>query len=317
MKVLLLTAVVWGVGGALQRAWRELGDYEWAVSWPWALAAGGFYLLGLLPAAWYWRQAIVALGGRPDWPLTLRAYFAGHLAKYVPGKVLVVVLRAGMLTRQQVPMLAAIVAVFLETLTTMAVGAFLVAALAPLVVGMDWLLVALAVAVAVAVGLPTVPPVARWCTEQVALRKWTGQRNADAVPIPIERIDYRLMAEGWAASFLLWISFGASLGAMLRAVGVTDLSLVNDAPLLVASVALATVAGFVSFLPGGLGVRDAVILGLLAPRFGDATALLAAVGVRLIWLLTELAVCGILYIDGLRRGLPPRTTPNPPKSGPC
>jgi glycosyltransferase 2 family protein len=56
------------------------------------------------------------------------------------------------------------------------------------------------------------------------------------------------------------------------------------------------VTGFLSLLPGGIGVRDALLMQLLAPLCGDANALIAAVLVRLVWLVSELAACGILYV---------------------
>jgi uncharacterized membrane protein YbhN (UPF0104 family) len=90
---------------------------------------------------------------------------------------------------------------------------------------------------------------------------------------------------------------GISLRATLRAVGTEKLHpLGGDLPLLVSAVALAVVAGFASLLPGGLGVRDALLVQLLAPACGEAVALVAAVLLRLVWLVSEVAACGILYI---------------------
>jgi uncharacterized membrane protein YbhN (UPF0104 family) len=81
-------------------------------------------------------------------------------------------------------------------------------------------------------------------------------------------------------------------------------SLLQDLPRYTASVSLATVAGFVSFIPGGLGVRDAVLMEVLALGFAEdaaATALVSAVLLRLVWLVAELAISAILYGVGLRR----------------
>ena len=41
---------------------------------------------------------------------------------------------------------------------------------------------------------------------------------------------------------------------------------------------------------------------LLAPLCGEANALIAAVLVRLVWLVSELVACGILYIARRNRG---------------
>jgi uncharacterized membrane protein YbhN (UPF0104 family) len=50
-------------------------------------------------------------------------------------------------------------------------------------------------------------------------------------------------------------------------------------------------------LPGGLGVRDAFLIELLARDYGAANAVVVTVVLRLVWLVTELVVCGILYIS--------------------
>ena len=49
-------------------------------------------------------------------------------------------------------------------------------------------------------------------------------------------------------------------------------------------------------VPGGAVVREAVLAELMVPRLGEATALLSAVLLRLVWLLSELVISGILYL---------------------
>ena len=58
---------------------------------------------------------------------TTRAYYVGHLGKYVPGKALVVIIRTGLISGPRVDTTVAAVSIFIETLTMMAVGAFLAA----------------------------------------------------------------------------------------------------------------------------------------------------------------------------------------------
>ena len=43
------------------------------------------------------------------------------------------------------------------------------------------------------------------------------------------------------------------------------------------------------------------LMQLLAPVCGDANALVAAVLMRLVWLVSEVAACGILYIGAVRK----------------
>ena len=70
------------------------------------------------------------------------------------------------------------------------------------------------------------------------------------------------------------------------------------APLAMSCVALAMVAGFISLIPGGAGVREYIILALLGPTLGATGAILAAVALRLVWLVTEvlLAIGSIIVM---------------------
>ena len=89
---------------------------------------------------------------------------------------------------------------------------------------------------------------------------------------------------------------------------VSDLNLVAQFPLYVASVSLAMVAGFLSLIPGGAVVRELVLAELMAPRFGDVVAVVSALLLRLTWLVAELVISAILYFvrpgraDILQRG---------------
>ena len=73
--------------------------------------------------------------------------------------------------------------------------------------------------------------------------------------------------------------------------------------LTLACVSLATVAGFVSLLPGGIGVRELVLIPLLGPTIGPANAIIAAIVIRLVWLASELVGAGGFWlVRSFRRG---------------
>ena len=77
---------------------------------------------------------------------------------------------------------------------------------------------------------------------------------------------------------------------------------IEDFPQIMAAVALSMVAGFVSLLPGGAGVREMVISTLLTPIIGPVFAIISAVSLRVVWLLCELGAAGgfVLY-NGQRK----------------
>ena len=295
LKLLIVALVVGWVAHALSRALGQLDDHAWQLKPAWLLAAGGCYLLGLLPAAIFWQRVLRVLGQDAKLGETLRAYYIGHLGKYVPGKAMVVVIRAGLIRSRRVNTAVAAVSVFFETLTMMAVGAFIAAAILAAEFRDQRLLFLLAVALMVAAGVPTFPPVFKRLVRLFGVGK-SDTATADK----LESLGYGTLLSGWIAMAVGWGLLGLSLWATLRAMGVADVHLLWELPRYVASVCLAMVAGFLSLIPGGIGVRDMVLAELMAPRYGVVVALASAVLLRLVWLVSELIVSSILYVGGAR-----------------
>lgn len=293
IKLVIVAAVFWGVQATLRRAVAELGEQRWHTDPWWLVLSGLLYLAGLAPSGWFWHRLLCRLGGQPTLGQTLRSYYIGHLGKYVPGKALVIVLRAGLLRGQQVDAVLATATVFLETLTTMAVGAILAAAIVGIWFRENWLLVGSALAMAAITGLPVWPPIFR----RVAMLLRAGKAN----PLLIERLaelDFRTLLTGWLGIAGGWFLIGLSLWAARRSIGLESADFWLDTARYTAAVALATVAGFLSFIPGGFGVRDVVLMEVLALGFSQdaaATALVSAILLRLVWLVAELVISAILY----------------------
>ena len=107
------------------------------------------------------------------------------------------------------------------------------------------------------------------------------------------------MLIGWLLTAIGWVVAGLSFWAVLRSLGAADANPIGQLHLYTAGVTLATVAGFVSFVPGGAVVREAVLAELMVPLLGDAVALVSAILLRLVWLVAELVISGILYL-GMR-----------------
>ena len=301
LKFIIAALVVWGLGRAIHDARAEFSRQDFRISqirpW-WVLAACGFYGAGMLPMWWFWHRVLWALGQRPRLADSIRAFFIGHLGKYVPGKAMVVVLRTAFIRGSNVDTTIAALSVFVETLTMMAVGAFVAGAIIAVHFSDQMALHALAWLLMVATGVPTLPPIFRRLVAWLKVSK----ANPD-VSAALEGLTYRLMLSGWLANTIGWFLFGLSFWATLQAVplGPPVAQFWELAPRLTASVSLALVAGFVSLLPGGVGVRELVLNTLMVPVFGHAKALISAVLLRVVWLVTELLVSTILYVSDRAR----------------
>jgi len=275
---------------------RQLDISPWSVRPMWLIAAAVFYLVGLLPNAVFWRSVLVAMGAQPGWLETLRAYYIGHHGKYVPGKAMVVVQRTTLVSGPETTASVAAVAVFVETLTMMAVGGML-ASFVLVFFFQHNVLIVLSIGLAIVAGVPTLPPVFRTIVRILKVKKADPK-----IESALEHLDYSLMLRGWPLVALGWLLLGLSLWSTLQALPLVEMTLWDSAehiPVLTACVALAMVLGFVSLLPGGAGVREWVVTTLVAPIAGVGAfpALAAAIWLRIIWLVSEVAISSILYVS--------------------
>ena len=294
-----MTLVVYGIWHTLADAGEQFATHRvrWtSLSVGWLIVAGLAYLAGMIPCWWFWHRVLYAMGARPRYRETLPAFYIGHLGKYFPGKALVVVIRTALIRGPRVDTLVATISVFVETLTMMAVGALVAAGLLLTTTADAWLFW-LALALFCLAGIPTLPPVFRQVVRIISVR-----RGYEHVAQVVNALRLPLLASGWITIAGGWFLMGLSLWAVLQSMApATELSqTIHLAPaqaliLLTATVGLALVAGFLSLLPGGIGVRELVVTTLLVPVYGELAAILSAVLMRITWLLAELIASVFLY----------------------
>jgi len=311
VKLAVALVVLWAVGRHVSHTWNDLRGQSRSLHFEpaWLVGSGVLYLAGLAAFGRFYERILRSSGAPVGLVPALRAYVVSHLGKYVPGKAMVVVIRSGLVVPFGGRASTAAIATFYETLVMMAAGGLIAAVGFAPAAGSDsakfnlpvWGLVELPVyRVAAFVGLGmglaflvlVVPPVFGRLAAFVSLP--IPGVGPDALP----RITGRLLGQGLLWSSAGWVLLGLSQLAVVRAfdpAGAAALQALGLAPLVIASVALATVAGFVvAVLPGGLGVREGVLMSVLTPALGSANAVVAALVLRLVWVGAELAIAAIL-----------------------
>lgn len=296
VQVVVVGLVAWGVWHNIQKAVDQIHrqDFTFAeLRWSWIVAAGVLYLLGSTPMCLFWVHLMQAMQQRPRLWSAVRAFFIGHLGKYVPGKALVVVLRTSLVQGENMQRSVVATAVFAETLTMVSVGAVYAAVLIAIWFSQHHWLLLLAVGIGLAAGVVTLPPVFRMVVTVLRVSKI----NPD-IEQKLAGLDYGVMAWGWGANLVGWTLLASSLYATLLSIPDADAQSVHFLqvfPLLAATVSLAMVAGFVTPIPGGMGIREYVIMEMMAPVFGPVVAVVAAILLRVAWLLAEVSLAIILY----------------------
>ena len=292
----------------------------------WLALAGLLYLGGLGFSAIFWHRLLRSLDQPVDGYTSFRAYYIGHLGKYLPGKAWALFLRANLASSAGVRVGVAVQTSFYEVLTTMAAGALLGGVIValnlpssgtaidwhgflrmftetkPEIVSLDYRLMGLvAICLILATGIPIFPPI----FNRLVRRMHLPFRDKDSLPLPI--IGFPAMAQGLLLTTVGWLFMGVSLLACLQAMlpSSPDWSIGNWGKNS-AYLSLAYVAGFVViWLPNGIGVRELFLAVFLTSELesvlGQDSSLSphyarhAAVLLRITWTLVELVFIGSLY----------------------
>jgi uncharacterized membrane protein YbhN (UPF0104 family) len=263
------------------------------LSWPGLSLSLLLYACGLVPSAFVLRSALATMGERPRVSTCVASQLIGHVGKYVPGKAMVIVLRAGGLARDGVRPLTATISIFMETFLMMAVGAALSGAIIfwlPVPAWMTWA----AALVAITASIPTFPGVLRRIVAKVASTRGEVVQSSEVDVVQSNRFFF----VGWGWSLLSWLLIGISFAVLVASIP-SARPLPPMLPLIAiatASIGLAMVVGFASLLPGGAGIRELVLTTLLATSVGPAHALLAAIAARLMYIVVESVVATAAWI---------------------
>ncbi|MFM8408278.1 MAG: lysylphosphatidylglycerol synthase domain-containing protein [Pirellulaceae bacterium] len=263
--------------------------------------------LGLLPAGMFWLETLRKFGHTLESRPVLAGYFLGHLGKYVPGKAMVFLLRIPPIRARGVSIATGVVSIFVETLVWMGVGAAWGSLSLMRTPVPDWMVWG-SIACGLGALLPTLPPIFR---QIVAI---LSRSRVGGLPDEVSRgLDWSLMLWGWSILSLGWILLAASLATLLLALQGPSQNLSISSPSLwaasMAAISLSMVAGFLSLLPGGAGVRELVVSLILQPLVGPVAALLAALSIRLVSLLAELLWIGLFRLLPTE---PPSQSPETP-----
>lgn len=305
LRVALGVAIVVGVGWQFARLLTqpELWARPWSLRPEWLVACVACYLAGLACWGTFWLRLLHRIGLRPPVGNAFRAYYVSHLGKYVPGKAWAILMRATMLPAVR-PGVAALTAAY-ETLTTMAAGALVAAAVIPWLLSGQESLGAQAIGLLALAGLPILPGVFNRVIGRV-----TRPFVDPADPLPYVR--WTALPEGLVITGCGWGLLGLSTLALVRALVPEAPASAGFAIRCTAFNALSYVAGFLALpAPGGLGVREAIFQQLLAAELrqthpeGDVAAglaALAAVVLRLVWTAADLLAAAVASLWPTRPG---------------
>jgi uncharacterized membrane protein YbhN (UPF0104 family) len=246
-------------------------------------------------------SAVAVSGYGLVWPFILRRlgvpasiswialFFKSQLGKYLPGSAWQYAGRVGLARARGVSTQTAVTSLVVEVI----VSALAAGAIGALVLPLPW-----AVALWVVLGLGVV----------AGARVFRGR----SLPVParLERTltlrALRSLPATGCLYLLVWVAYGSAFWLTARALYSVSAS---DLSRYVGVFALSWLVGLVAvFAPGGIGVREAVIVALLTHRLGESQAIVLAATSRIVLTAIDLVAGALsLAVPALRRR--PRTPP--------
>jgi len=294
-------------GWTIWKAARELAatPFDWRqFGWQYLPLAGLLYALALGCASRMWHRVLLSMGVAIPYLQAARAFAASQLAKYVPGKAMVLVVRCGLVcgaedqstttTTASARLGPVIASTFVETLMWVLVGAQVGCIGLLFRPGISTELFWGSIGIMLLFGVLTLPPVFSQAINLAA--KLKRAKNWDEAKF---HLDWPTYFRAWSWSLLGWLLYGGAMFFVLQAVSTEPLDGTMYG-LALTTICLATVGGFISMLPGGLGVRELVMLPLLAGSFSTSVALISAILMRLVCVTVELLLAAISHLASRR-----------------
>jgi uncharacterized membrane protein YbhN (UPF0104 family) len=223
-------------------------------------------------------------------PRYVALFLKSQLGKYIPGSIWQFAGRVGLGRAEGIPTNLGLAAIVIEVTASLLAAVIAGSLVLPLGAGV-------VVIAASAVAVVTV----------VRMRGWVGRLAG-----PLRRRDTPLTSRSafvipWAMPLygVVWIIYGAAFWLTARALFIVPAA---DVPFYIGVFALSWAIGFVAiFAPGGVGVREAVIAGLLAGHLGEAKAIVLAGASRIMLTAIDLALGAFaIGVTGRRASSTPR-----------
>ena len=276
MQGVVTLAVVAFVSRSIARNWTEFRSLhvQLTITPAWIAAAALLVLVTYVMQIESWRRILAGWHQRLRFLTAARIWTLANLGRYVPGKVWSV---AGLLVLAQQAGVAAgpaTASAFVIQAVALGSGVAVVAAVTPQAAPPLRLLLA---------GVAAVGTIALLAWRPTAL--WLGRFVSAAAPL--EPLSLSAVLASTLLTVLSWGTYGASLWMLCR-------GLLPDAHLPLGTAIGAFTLGYILgllalFAPGGVGVRELVLIGLLAPFLGSGGAVALSVASRILLTILEAA----------------------------
>ncbi len=285
LKLALLAVVFWFVGRAMVEASTKVDFSDLRFQPLWLIGGAASVVAGIIVGGW----VLCVMYGRLGTPLTLRQGFSLFsvpiLGNYVPGRVASIAGHAAIAKSFGVPLSASGPGVFL--MFGLGLSTATIIGLAMLIVqpapGIDAVTFQLCFAAAIVVLAICMHPRLYFGIVNFILRLM----KRPPLDVKLNVATMGLLAGGMCVHALLYAG-----GFVAMCLGVVDIP-ISVLPMMIGAICVANTAGLLAiFAPGGIGVREGVLMAVLLGALGEGTAVLVTVALRLLQVIADAALAG-------------------------
>ncbi|MDP9491840.1 MAG: flippase-like domain-containing protein [Actinomycetota bacterium] len=301
-KTVALVGTVIGIGLALWSQREALRAFDWDLDWAvLALACALFAVAPLVQAVSFW-LVLRALGLPSRFSEAVVLWMRSFLLRYAPSGALALAIRVRSRNRLRAEKPEIYSSFAYEQVVALASGA--VACMVGFAISGSW-------PPRLAVGVSAAAILLAVAVRPAFLGRWLQRRLAARGVVLSRLLRGRLLAAIVSVNVLSWLATGAAAWTLTRSL--TD-GPVPDLAWMVGAYSFAYLLGFlVPLLPGGLGLRDATLIGLLSGHFGLGVATAVVLTLRLASTIGELIAIGSVELAArIRRMASPGRPPAPP-----
>ncbi len=277
-KIILMAAVFIFIGRKFADSWNEVSNKQLHVDWRFAFLGIACFASSMMTNTLVWRWLTWRMGDRNRTLPLLGAYLFSQMGKYAPGKIMLLLMRVERAERIGMNKKTCIVSTLIENAMYMVSGGVMaLLTLALFLINRPVYLVAVLVPLIALVVL--FHPSIFYRLVNKMLIKWNQppvEKN--------EQLRKRDLALAVVMFSPVWIFGGIGLWCAARTVTMIPLASATNLP---GAFALSVTGGMASFLPGGLGIAEAIKSLFLNPVIGPQAALIAVAVQRMAQIITE------------------------------
>lgn len=288
IQTVALIAIVYFVGQAIARDWEEVRSSGVALVFRpgWILLSLGVVWLMWLGLIEGWRRIAVGWGAKLYWPTAGSIWMLSSFGKYLPGKVMAIAGMVALSERAGISgRLTVGAAVVMQVLSVGAGVLVSVVMLGPAVNDSH----PYAGLIMMGLGVITLLTLVAVGNRSVSTRVWHLARTKGPIPDPPSGL---VLVFGIVINVVTWLVYGWALIWLAKGIlPVADL----EWRYATGAFALSYLAGYLGPTPGGIGTRDAMLVGFLAPVIGPAAALALSATSRLAFTINELGAAAPFF----------------------